>query len=128
MLREGHSREIIAENIRTEMAAGKPRNQAVAIALRKAGVARRNAGQNEGGSSPGEGDTGSIANPEPVTPSTHEPKPPKQHTKQPAATNAGQSNPPAESGGGNVPRIRGPKFLQRRAQSRLGSSSGQEGG
>lgn len=33
MLKRGYSRETIAENIRTEMAAGKPQKQAVAIAL-----------------------------------------------------------------------------------------------
>ncbi len=125
MLKEGSSREVIAENIRTEIEAGKSRSQAIAIALRKAGVRRRQAGNN----SPDEGESGSVTNPESVAPSTREPKPPKQHTKQPAATDAGKSNPPAESGGGNVPRIRGPKFLQRRAQAKLlGSSSGQEGG
>ncbi len=125
MLKEGSSREVISENIRTEIAAGKTRSQAVAIALRKAGVARRNAGQDEDGNSPDEGETGSRTNPEPVAPPTRGPKPPKQHTKQPAAANA--DNTPAESDGSNVPRIRGPRFLQRRVQARLGSSSSQEG-
>jgi hypothetical protein len=37
-LLEGTSREVISENIRREMAAGRPQKQAVAIALRKAGV------------------------------------------------------------------------------------------
>ena len=36
-LKAGKSQEVISENIRTEMAAGKPREQAVAIALSKAG-------------------------------------------------------------------------------------------
>jgi hypothetical protein len=36
-LKTGSSQEVISENIRTEMAAGKPREQAVAIALSKAG-------------------------------------------------------------------------------------------
>lgn len=36
-LKPGKSQEVINENIRTEMAAGKPREQAVAIALSKAG-------------------------------------------------------------------------------------------
>jgi hypothetical protein len=40
-LREGSSKQVIAENIRTELAAGKPRKQAIAIALRKAGVAKK---------------------------------------------------------------------------------------
>ena len=36
-LKSGKSQKVISENIRTEMAAGKPREQAVAIALSKAG-------------------------------------------------------------------------------------------
>jgi hypothetical protein len=36
-LKPGKSQEVINENIRTEMAAGKPREQAVAIAMSKAG-------------------------------------------------------------------------------------------
>lgn len=36
-LKEGKSRDVISSNIRTEMAAGKPQDQAVAIALSKAG-------------------------------------------------------------------------------------------
>ena len=35
-LRKGNSKNIISQNIRTEMAAGRTRKQAVAIALRKA--------------------------------------------------------------------------------------------
>ena len=35
-LRRGNSKNIISQNIRTEMAAGRTRKQAVAIALRKA--------------------------------------------------------------------------------------------
>jgi hypothetical protein len=36
-LKEGKSQDVISRNIRTEMAAGKPQDQAVAIALSKAG-------------------------------------------------------------------------------------------
>ncbi len=119
-LKEGNSRAVIAENIQTEMAAGKSRSQAIAIALRKSGKSRSQA---DGSSSPDEGETGSRTSPESVAPSTKEPKPPKQHTKQPAAPKAEQSNPPAESGGGNVPRIRGPRFLQRRAERRSSATA-----
>jgi hypothetical protein len=35
-LRRGNSKNIISQNIRTEMAAGRTRKQAVAIALKKA--------------------------------------------------------------------------------------------
>lgn len=35
-LKEGSSREVISENIKTEIEAGKPQKQAVAIALKKA--------------------------------------------------------------------------------------------
>lgn len=37
-LKQGKSRKAISANIRTEIAAGKPRAQAIAIALRTAGV------------------------------------------------------------------------------------------
>lgn len=40
-LRPGKSRKAIGQNIRTEIRAGKPRKQAVAIALRKARVPRK---------------------------------------------------------------------------------------
>jgi len=40
-LKKGKSRKVISSNIRTEMHAGKPQKQAVAIALRKAGKSRR---------------------------------------------------------------------------------------
>lgn len=36
-LKRGKSRKVISSNIKTEMAAGKPQKQAVAIAMRKAG-------------------------------------------------------------------------------------------
>lgn len=39
-LKRGKSRRVISANIRTEIRAGKPPKQAVAIALRKAGVKR----------------------------------------------------------------------------------------
>ena len=39
-LKRGRSRKVIASNIKTEMAAGKPQKQAVAIAMRKAGKAK----------------------------------------------------------------------------------------
>lgn len=40
-LRKGKSRKVISQNIRTEMHAGKPQKQAVAIAYRKAGKSRK---------------------------------------------------------------------------------------
>jgi hypothetical protein len=40
-LKRGSSRKVISQNIRTEMRAGRPQKQAVAIAMRKAGKARK---------------------------------------------------------------------------------------
>jgi hypothetical protein len=40
-LKEGHTKKVIEENIRREIAAGKPQEQAVAIALSKAAEHRK---------------------------------------------------------------------------------------
>jgi hypothetical protein len=40
-LKSGSSRETISENIRTEIHAGKPQKQAIAIAYSKAGKSRK---------------------------------------------------------------------------------------
>jgi hypothetical protein len=40
-LKSGRSRKVVSSNIRAEIKAGRPRKQAIAIALRKAGKSRR---------------------------------------------------------------------------------------
>jgi len=40
-LKKGKSKKVISENIATEINAGKPKNQAIAIAMSKAGKERR---------------------------------------------------------------------------------------
>lgn len=40
-LKRGSSRKVVSQNIETEMAAGKPQKQAIAIALSKAGKSRK---------------------------------------------------------------------------------------
>ena len=40
-LKKGRSKATISSNIRTEMHAGKPQKQAIAIAMSKAGMSRR---------------------------------------------------------------------------------------
>ncbi len=41
VLKKGSSKKVISQNIRTEIKAGKPRKQAIAISLRKAGKSRK---------------------------------------------------------------------------------------
>ena len=40
-LKKGKSRKVISSNIKTEMAAGRPQKQAIAIAMSEAGKARK---------------------------------------------------------------------------------------
>lgn len=49
MLKKGSSQKTISKNIATERRAGKPENQAIAIAERKAGKARPKARKSSGG-------------------------------------------------------------------------------
>ena len=44
-LKSGSSRKVISENIRTEMHAGKPQKQAIAIAYSKAGKSNSKKGK-----------------------------------------------------------------------------------
>lgn len=40
-LKRGKSKKVISQNIKTEMKAGKPQNQAIAIAMSKAGKSKK---------------------------------------------------------------------------------------
>jgi hypothetical protein len=40
-LKKGKSQKVISQNIKTEMAAGRPQKQAIAIAMSKAGKKRK---------------------------------------------------------------------------------------
>ena len=45
MLKKGRSKKVIQENIKTEIASGKPTKQAVAISYKKAGLSKRKRGK-----------------------------------------------------------------------------------
>jgi hypothetical protein len=40
-LKSGRSKKVVSENIRKEIASGKPKDQAIAIALNKAGKSKK---------------------------------------------------------------------------------------
>ena len=40
-LKKGKSKKVISQNIKTEIRSGKPKNQAIAIALSKAGKSKK---------------------------------------------------------------------------------------
>lgn len=40
-LKKGRSKKVISSNIRTEIKAGRPRKQAIAIAMKKAGKSKK---------------------------------------------------------------------------------------
>lgn len=44
-LKKGSSKQVVSENIRREIRAGKPQKQAIAIALEKAGKSRKQKGK-----------------------------------------------------------------------------------
>lgn len=44
-LKKGSSKKVISENIKTEMAAGKPQRQSIAIAMSKAGKSYKKKGK-----------------------------------------------------------------------------------
>lgn len=79
-LKEGSSREIIGKNIATEMHHGKPQNQAIAIAMRKAGKSR----------------SGDQSDP-PV----HQSRPKTGDVNEPDLAPASRSRMPATMGGGS---------------------------
>jgi hypothetical protein len=41
MLKKGSSKKVVSQNIRTEMKAGRPQKQAIAIAMSKAGKSKK---------------------------------------------------------------------------------------
>jgi len=46
-LKKGKSKKVISENIRTEMNSGRPQNQAIAIAMSKAGKSKKKSSKNK---------------------------------------------------------------------------------